>query len=418
MNRGEAQKLLGGYATGTLTAEERQALFAAALEDQQLFDELAREQSLRDLLSDPASRTHLLAALDVPAPAALSWFGRWWKPLSMGAAAAVLASVTVVAVMHRSPNVPPAMVAKLAPQPVSPVTSPPAAPAPVATETGALRQANRALNTDQAAMVRERKVMPSAQGRVAPPPAPAALPEAPKAAAPAFDVNGAGLQRAELDQAKSAAPPSPPPGLQAFPATPRDAITTGFLAGNAPAPTDARALFSGAGPAGVLGGIISTQAGGRGGGGGRGREAAIATPAAARNLGLQYRVLGPAPAGDFVETDAAETGAVDAGVPFKLQFTANDNGYMRILQLGSDGDYHSILSAAVSRMQAFETGAIRVDEPGRVKFFVTFALEPLPPSNVAQPDDDIVVDRGRLVTVADRNAAVPHLSFNLMFTVQ
>ena len=55
MSPQDIKKLLGGYATGTLTAEEQQALFAAALEDQELFDALAREQSVRDLLRDPAS---------------------------------------------------------------------------------------------------------------------------------------------------------------------------------------------------------------------------------------------------------------------------------------------------------------------------------------------------------------------------
>ena len=67
MSPEDIKKLLGGYATGTLTAEEQQALFAAALEDQELFDALAREQSLRDLLRDPAARAELLSALDTPA---------------------------------------------------------------------------------------------------------------------------------------------------------------------------------------------------------------------------------------------------------------------------------------------------------------------------------------------------------------
>ena len=44
MSPEDIKKLLGGYATGTLTTEEQQALFAAALEDQELFDSLAREQ--------------------------------------------------------------------------------------------------------------------------------------------------------------------------------------------------------------------------------------------------------------------------------------------------------------------------------------------------------------------------------------
>ncbi len=87
MSREGIRKLLGGYATGTLTAEEQQALFEAALDDQELFDALAREQSLRDLLGDPAARAQLLAALDdAPAP----WhqrLGRWMWGHAVGLAA-------------------------------------------------------------------------------------------------------------------------------------------------------------------------------------------------------------------------------------------------------------------------------------------------------------------------------------------
>ena len=94
MTRDEIQKLLGGYSTGTLTPEEQQALFAAALDDQDLFDALAKEQALRDLLRDPAARAHVLAALDErPQP--------WWqrvtrwamRPAAISAMAACLAAV-------------------------------------------------------------------------------------------------------------------------------------------------------------------------------------------------------------------------------------------------------------------------------------------------------------------------------------
>ena len=64
----EIRHLLGGYATGTLTDDERARLFAAALDDQALFDALAEEQPLKDLLDDPESRGYLLAELDQPAP--------------------------------------------------------------------------------------------------------------------------------------------------------------------------------------------------------------------------------------------------------------------------------------------------------------------------------------------------------------
>lgn len=85
INPEDIRKLLGGYATGTLTPEEQQALFAAALDDQELFDALAREQSLRDLLRDPAARGQLLAAID---DKPLPWYRRYWRPLAMATAAA------------------------------------------------------------------------------------------------------------------------------------------------------------------------------------------------------------------------------------------------------------------------------------------------------------------------------------------
>lgn len=59
----DARKLLGGYATGTLTEEERQALFAAALEDQELFNALAEEETLRQYLGDPQFRNDLQEAI-------------------------------------------------------------------------------------------------------------------------------------------------------------------------------------------------------------------------------------------------------------------------------------------------------------------------------------------------------------------
>lgn len=92
MKPGDAEKLLGGYAAGTLTPEERRALFSAALEDQQIYDALVREEPLRDLLADPAARANLLAALDnVPKP----WYYREVHPGIIAAAV----SAVVIAVL-------------------------------------------------------------------------------------------------------------------------------------------------------------------------------------------------------------------------------------------------------------------------------------------------------------------------------
>ena len=63
MKPDEIRKLLGGYATGTLTDRERDLLFSAALQDQTLFDALANEEALRELLADPQTRQLLLGEL-------------------------------------------------------------------------------------------------------------------------------------------------------------------------------------------------------------------------------------------------------------------------------------------------------------------------------------------------------------------
>jgi hypothetical protein len=128
MSREDIQKLLGGYATGTLTPEEQQTLFEAALEDQELFDSLAREQSLRDLLRDPAARAHLLATLDTPPP---RWYQRFLRPLPIAAVAA-LAAAAVIVIRQLAPLPPPTTFARLTPPPApspSVVGTPPAPPA-------------------------------------------------------------------------------------------------------------------------------------------------------------------------------------------------------------------------------------------------------------------------------------------------
>ena len=92
MTRDEIRKLLGGYATGTLTDEERRALFEAALEDQELFDALADEEALRELLSDERYRRELAAALGEKKPGFGERLLGWWRrplPAAIGAAAAV-----------------------------------------------------------------------------------------------------------------------------------------------------------------------------------------------------------------------------------------------------------------------------------------------------------------------------------------
>lgn len=125
MTRQEIEKLLGGYATGTLTPTEEQALFAAALEDQQLFDTLVQEQPLRDLLDDPAARASLLAALTEER---VPWYRRFARPLTAAAALLCVAVPLVIWKSNRS-KPQPVLTAEVA-APVKPPVAQPVMPLP------------------------------------------------------------------------------------------------------------------------------------------------------------------------------------------------------------------------------------------------------------------------------------------------
>src|ERR1700687_1669359 len=104
MTNEEIRKLLGGYATTTLTDAERKVLFEAALDDQELFNAMQEEQALKDLLSDPVSHEQVREALEKPASGknAAAWWSQWWAWGSV--AGAVAAAVVIVAVIRSNPS--------------------------------------------------------------------------------------------------------------------------------------------------------------------------------------------------------------------------------------------------------------------------------------------------------------------------
>src|SRR5258708_23908310 len=106
MTNDEIRKLLGGYATNTLTDAERKLLFEAALDNQELFNAMQEEQALKDLLSDPVSREQVRQALATPAPArrAAGWWSQWWA--WGGAASAVVAAILIVTIIKWNPGQP------------------------------------------------------------------------------------------------------------------------------------------------------------------------------------------------------------------------------------------------------------------------------------------------------------------------
>lgn len=201
------RELLGGYATGTLTPEERAALMQAALEDQDLFDTLMDEEALRETLSDRAFRSELVAALQ-PSP-------RWWRtPWPWAALASATAAValfvllrpqpqtqtqtqTQVATLHEPREIA-ANLPKPEPQPSeilvprtlrmheppanSPGSAPSAAPDPAGMETKSAERADAGAVAGNAApavafqaMSKEEGFQPAAPAAAAPPPPPPPL---------------------------------------------------------------------------------------------------------------------------------------------------------------------------------------------------------------------------------------------------
>jgi hypothetical protein len=75
----DIRKLLGGYATGTLSPDERQLLFESALHDDELFAALSDEQALKDLLDDGAVRAQLLRATEEPRFSVAAAFREWFE---------------------------------------------------------------------------------------------------------------------------------------------------------------------------------------------------------------------------------------------------------------------------------------------------------------------------------------------------
>jgi hypothetical protein len=209
MTRDEIRSLIGGYATGSLSEAERKALFEAALGDQELFDELAREQALKEVLDGPGVKARLIGAL-APRRQRAGWAGAWIWAAAGAFAVAVIAGIVL---FERPREVQ-----------IAQVTAPPAAPEP------------------------------PVPAPVVPPPVVSPPPVVPKGAAPDIPAPAdkktapqpAQAEAAEADALKAEPPPAPAPA----PAAPRQT--------NAPAAV------------GTLGGVPAGDLAGGGGGGGRG----------------------------------------------------------------------------------------------------------------------------------------------------
>jgi hypothetical protein len=180
MSHEDIRKLLGGYASNTLTESERRALFEAAIEDQEIYDALQQEQALKELLDDPASRQQIRRALETPAAKArANWWSQRWV---WGSASAVAVGAAIFAiVLSRSPQTKPVQIASnqdvtsTLPQEKRETVAEPAAPAPIAPEQRVAEQPSPpAKALKKAAPVNAPEAAKDIAAAPAPPQAPAA----------------------------------------------------------------------------------------------------------------------------------------------------------------------------------------------------------------------------------------------------
>ena len=185
MSREEIQKLLGGYATDTLSETERSALFEAALEDQELFNALQNEYALRELLDDAELCDQVRRALQATANPKTEFSWRRW---AWGVALPAVVAVIVILVMYR-PRAPERIQTARVEPPLA-ASAPEAAPLPAAkkqsTTVRRLERAASAIAPSSAAKKSSTPVGALARATPAIPeaPAPAALDQAQRAEAP------------------------------------------------------------------------------------------------------------------------------------------------------------------------------------------------------------------------------------------
>jgi len=307
MSREEIQKLLGGYATDTLSEAERSALYEAALEDQELFDALAKDQALRDVLQEPFARQQLLDALGpARAPARI----RAWQWLRQPAALAVaggLAILLVVAGLALRRTIRPAyrkviLADARAPAPKMFVLAPPGPK----------------------------------------PKLPAVLPK-PPVLHPVPQMADALLSPA------TPAPPAPRP------------VAIARLAQASPRPADlARQLYSRPNTPAMgfaAGALPQTQAK---------MARVLAAVRAASNLGVRYSLLLKGADGEYAL--ARLDTEFHPGDSVRLRFEPNDSGYLYLFQRDSAGGWRLASTQRVLRGQSCvmpASGALQYDQPGQ-----------------------------------------------------
>jgi hypothetical protein len=383
--REQWQRLLGGFATRTLSPGEERALLEASLDDQELFDALAREQALRDLLDDSSARAHLLQVLEprVPWPRrAWNWL---WGPAGLAVTAAAAAGVVaaVFLVHHQKPAVQkPAMVAE--------VRQAPAAPP----EAGRPREAEP-VKTVPTPVKRKQAGGGAGRGPGGPPP------EADKPAPQqklAGGVVGGILNAPTTAPAAAPAPagaapaaPFPPPPTRVAPpapAAPGAAAPSPSGAAAAAAAAEQKeksrmerfAAFDSAADARRDNQVLPLR--------GRPMAAKRAASESAPAPAIRWTILAQNPEGDFVPAAPGSILAPDARV--RLRFEPGEPGYLYVLQRENSGGWQLLAAEPLRSLAPFEiprTGALLHDEAGPKRVFVVFTREPQPALARLDPEE-------------------------------
>lgn len=387
MSREDIEKLLGGHATGTLTPQEREALFAAALEDQELFDTLAREEPLRELLQDPAAKARLVAALEeAPAP----WHKRWLRPAVWAVPAAALAAIVVVLIVQRPASRQPVTIAEVQPlrrlEPVAPVPS----PLPQALEKPALPPPARSV---------ELKDVSPAPLSAAAVPAPPAPPPPAAAPPPAEPVQVAGA----LDRPEVAQPRQAQAGQQSAAGARLEATSGRFaLGGGVATPSDARSLFFGA-PI-----FQSNLVAGRAGAPGPVAQAVDVVRPAVTNLGLRYSIVKRLADGQLSAVNPNEP--LEAADEIALQLEPNDSGYLSVFEHASNGAWPLLLAMRVERMASYtvpQDGTLRLGDSERKELFVVLSRQP---QRTSYPVPEARLDQLTGISLPERSTYVVSIS--------
>lgn len=316
MSREEIEKLLGGYATDTLDAAERRALYEAALEDQELFDALAKEQALREVLQDPPARQQLIQALGPARDSLAAGAWRWLRrpALLAGGLAAVLIAAGLVLLLQPKPAArrEAIMARAIAPAPEAAPPASGAAPVRVFRAPAATRKPQRLMRPSEPPTLSSSNEVQAPELALPAPTATAALPA-------------------------SSTPSAPLPSAAQRP------VTVGLLSGRAMLPMAKVKQAKAA--AGVAG-----------------------------NPSLSYSLLLEGANGAYLP--AAPDAVFHPGDSVRIQAEPNDTGYIYLFQKNAAGAWNTVAGLPAEKGQRYvlpSSGGLESDQPAQLELLLLFS---------------------------------------------